>query len=183
MFIIQEGIIDYYFKRGLKMSERKKLHDEIVDDIRHFLKWASTKEYRFTGSEGSFVRIDLFAINEKFNVALVIEAKASSNNEAISGGIGQLLFYRELLSMQTAYNDMLFALAVPASKTMFKITKEGSVPLEEPSYGVKISSEAFNFAKRHNIGIFGVLPGEKVLLLEKFPLSLWLLIKGSESPT
>jgi hypothetical protein len=115
-------------------------------------------------------------------VGLVIEAKKDSGKKSIAAGVGQLLFYRELLKAETGYHEMLFALAVPGRKAAFKIdllTKE-RIPYDKPRYSLAITPEAFDFAKTHNVGIFIVMDDETVRLFTQFPLGLWLLMKDEE---
>lgn len=161
---------------------RLRDHSKIIEYTAQFLRgWAIQKEHRLSLGDRNYVQFDLFAVNNELKVALIIEAKTSSDNKTISGGIGQLLFYRELLSAKTDFNDILFALAVPGSILNHKITKEGTIKLEKPSYALPISNEAYDFVRNHNIGIFIAMENGVVRLATKFPLSLWLLMKDLES--
>jgi len=162
--------------------KRVRDHGKIIEYVSEFLReWQVKREFAF--AHPHHVRADIFAFHSDLNVALVVEAKTSSENAAISGGIGQLLFYRELLQTKD-FNDVLFSLAIPGSMVDLKLDlKTGEwVKLEKPSYAVPITDEAFNFAKRHNIGVFGVAIDGKVFgPVSKFPLSLWLLVKDLET--
>lgn len=163
---------------------RLKDHAKIIEYVAQYLRgWDIKTESRIQLNEGAYVKLDLLAVKQDLKTALAIEAKISSENKAISGGVGQLLFYREVLNIESKFDNVLLALAAPGAIIEYRVTREGTIKLPAPHYVLPISKEALNFAKRHDVGIFTVYENGVVRLSTSFPLSLRLFIKDLESTT
>jgi hypothetical protein len=158
------------------------VHNKIVNYTIQALKgWVVKREYKI--SSKCHARADVLAFKPDLQTALVIEAKAEENNKAISGGVGQLLFYKEVFDLPKIHS-VLFALALPGRviDAEYNHKTKGFVNVEPPKHGMVISNEAWKFAQRHEIGILSVADDQTVNLMSKVPLGLWLLMKQQEDP-